>query len=93
MRHDRASIVANGQPVEVNVPCSVADFIAGRGWKATQVVVEHNGHVLRREGLAQAMIREGDRLVLEVPNGNASFTAYYQKKGGVLWVFWKEEQR
>ena len=67
MKPERATIVANGQRQELNIPCSVADFVAGCGWKATQVVVEHNGNVLSRGELSGAMLRDGDRLEIIVP--------------------------
>ncbi len=67
MRSERAAIVANGQRQEVNLPCSVADFVRDCGWKPTQVVVEYNGDVVGREGLGQVMLRDGDRLEIIVP--------------------------
>ena len=67
MMSERAAIVANGQKQEVELPCSVADFVQGRGWKTTQVVVERNGTVMSREGLGRVMLKEGDRLEIIVP--------------------------
>jgi len=67
MKPERGAIVANGQRQEVNLPCSVADFVRGCGWKTTQVVVEHNGTVVGREELGQAMLKEGDQLEIIVP--------------------------
>ena len=67
MKSDRGSIVANGQRHEVNLPCSVADFVHGCGWKPTQVVVEHNGSVLNREVLGRVMLVNGDQVEIIVP--------------------------
>ena len=67
MRSESASIVANGQRQEVKLPCSVADFVQGCGWKTTQVVVEHNGNVVGREALGLVMLGDGDQLEIIVP--------------------------
>lgn len=67
MKSDRVTVVANGQRHEMNLPCSVADFVGGCGWKTTQVVVEHNGNVLGRGDLGQVMLKDGDRLEIIVP--------------------------
>jgi thiazole synthase len=67
MSSERTTIVANGQRQEVNSPCTVADFLSGCGWKATQVVVEHNGKVLGRAELGQILLQDGDRLEIIVP--------------------------
>ena len=67
MKSERASIVANGQRQEVNLPCSVADFVQGCGWKTTQVVVEHNGNVVGREELGRVMLKAGDQVEIIVP--------------------------
>ena len=60
-------IEANGILRSVQTPCSVADFVAGCGYKSTQVVVEHNGNVLARNELAHTMLKDGDRLEVIVP--------------------------
>ncbi len=67
MNHSTARIEANGTPQSVETPCSVADFVAGCGYKSSQVVVEHNGNVLPRNELADTMLQDGDRLEVIVP--------------------------
>ncbi|HUJ09959.1 MAG TPA: sulfur carrier protein ThiS [Verrucomicrobiae bacterium] len=67
MKSERASIRANGLRQEVDLPCSVADFLASYGWKTTQVVVERNGDVLSRAELGNVMLSDGDRLEIIVP--------------------------
>lgn len=67
MKSERTAVVANGQRQEVKLPCSVADFLGSCGWKATQVVVEHNGNVLARGDLGQVILKDGDRLEIIVP--------------------------
>jgi thiamine biosynthesis protein ThiS len=62
MKPESVTIMANGKEEEVGLPCSVANFVTGRGWKPTQVVVEYNGQVLERAELAQTMLKAGDSL-------------------------------
>jgi len=56
MKPELATIFANGNPERVKLPCSVADFVTGHGWKATQVVVEFNGRVLERDEFGKTML-------------------------------------
>jgi sulfur carrier protein len=67
MKPESITILANGKPEQVGLTCSVADFVSGRGWKATQVVVEYNGRVLGRAELTQTMLKSGDSLEVIVP--------------------------
>jgi len=67
MKPESITILANGKEEQVGSPCSVADFVDGCGWKATQVVVEYNGRVLGRAELTQTMLRSGDSLEVIVP--------------------------
>ncbi|HUI06754.1 MAG TPA: sulfur carrier protein ThiS [Verrucomicrobiae bacterium] len=67
MASERAAVRANGQRREIDLPCSVADFVQGCGWKTTQVVVEHNGAVVGRQELGRAMLKDGDQLEIIVP--------------------------
>jgi thiamine biosynthesis protein ThiS len=65
--NNTASIVANGKPLEIALPCSVTDFLAERNLKPTQVVVEYNGEALLRDQFEQVQLREGDRLEVVLP--------------------------
>jgi thiamine biosynthesis protein ThiS len=67
MKPESVTILANGKEEEVGLPCSVANFVTGRGWKATQVVVEYNGRVLGRAEVTETMLKGGDSLVVIVP--------------------------
>ena len=67
MKAERDTILANGKEEQVQLPCSVAEFLASRSWKTTQVVVEHNGRVLRRDELSCVMLGKGDQLEVIVP--------------------------
>jgi thiamine biosynthesis protein ThiS len=67
MKPERISILANGKRQEVDLPCSIADFLKNCGWKLTQVVVEHNGNIVERRELGGISLNEGDRLEIIVP--------------------------
>ena len=67
MRSVEAQIIANGERSPVPVPCTVAQFLAKYGWRATQVVVEYNGEALPRSQTAQTFLKDGDRLEVIVP--------------------------
>jgi sulfur carrier protein len=62
MKPEPVTIMANGKEEEIGSPCSVANFVTGCGWKATQVVVEYNGRVLSRAELTETMLKGGDSL-------------------------------
>ena len=62
MKPETVTIMANGKEEEIGSPCSVANFVTGCGWKATQVVVEYNGRVLSRAELTETMLKGGDSL-------------------------------
>jgi thiamine biosynthesis protein ThiS len=67
MKVEAGTISANGKQEQIDLPCSVGEFLASRGWKTTQVVVECNGRVLGRDELSDVMLRNGDRLEVIVP--------------------------
>ncbi len=60
-------IVANGEQREVELGSSVASFVRGAGLKPSQVVVEYNGRVLRKDEVETATLSEGDRLEIILP--------------------------
>jgi thiamine biosynthesis protein ThiS len=67
MKPDRATIIANGERKEIELPCSVQDFLASCGFRATQVVVEYNGRVLERERVDKVRLENGDRIEVIIP--------------------------
>jgi thiamine biosynthesis protein ThiS len=67
MKPEHATILANGKEEQIQLPCSVAEFVTACGWKATQVVAEYNGHVLSRDEVGGVMLGNGDRLEVIVP--------------------------
>lgn len=60
-------IIANGMATDVPQGCRLVDFLAQRGWKPGQVVVELNGQVVPRAELGGVELRAGDRLEVIVP--------------------------
>lgn len=54
----------NGDAREVPAGLTVEGLLAHLSLSPRMVVVEHNGHILRREALADAAVREGDTLEL-----------------------------
>ena len=67
MRAEFATIIANGQEKQIELPCSVEGFLRLCGWRSTQVVVEHNGTVLSRSTVANVQLQDGDRLEIIQP--------------------------
>jgi sulfur carrier protein len=55
-------ITINGEPHELVQPLTVAELLARLGLDPRQVAVEHNLEIIRRKALADATIREGDRI-------------------------------
>ena len=67
MKPETATIIANGERKEIEVPCSVQDFLVSCGFRATQVVVEYNGRVLERDKADEVHLDEGDRIEIIIP--------------------------
>ena len=55
-------IIANGQPVEARVPCSIEEFLIARLLPPRSVVVEHNGNAVAPSEFARRQLADGDRL-------------------------------
>jgi len=56
------SVIANGQPVEATVPCSIEAFLVARGLLPRSVVVEHNGEAVAPSQFSKREVHQGDRL-------------------------------
>ena len=67
MKAESITITANGEPREIGLPCTVGEFLGRLGWKASQVVVEHNGQVLLKEAVRTTPLRDGDQIEVIVP--------------------------
>lgn len=62
-----ATITANGNPLEIKLPCRLSDFLSQSGWKPTQVVVELNGQVIPRTRIGDIELKDADQLEVIVP--------------------------
>lgn len=57
-----AQVMANGQPVQAVLPCTVEEFLRAQNFFPRSVVVELNGEALAPSEFAQRQLKEGDRL-------------------------------
>lgn len=55
-------IKANGEEVETELPCSIAEFLERRNLLPKSVVVEHNGEAVAPSEFPERTIGNGDRL-------------------------------
>jgi len=58
----KSFVIANGQNTEAPTPCSIAQFLLGRGLLPKSVVVEHNGDAVPPSEFARRQIASGDHL-------------------------------
>jgi sulfur carrier protein len=56
------TVIANGQPVEAKLPCSIEEFLVARSLRPRSVVVEHNGEAVAPSQFQLREVRPGDRL-------------------------------
>lgn len=56
------SVLANGQPVAVTLPCSLEAFLVAQGLLPRSVVVEHNGEAVAPSEFPRRTLQPGDRL-------------------------------
>jgi sulfur carrier protein len=56
------TVIANGQPVEAPLPCSIEEFLLARRLRPRSVVVEHNGEAVAPSQFQQRQVQPGDRL-------------------------------
>ncbi len=57
-----AKVTANKKLTEVNLPCSLKEFIENHGLRAGSVVVELNGSAISPSEFKAKEIQDGDRL-------------------------------
>ena len=55
-------IIANGEHIQANLPCSIEVFLREQGFLPRSVVVEHNGTAVAPSDFANHQLRDGDRL-------------------------------
>ena len=56
------SVIANGNPVAAELPCSLNDFLVAQNLLPRSVVVEHNGEAVAPSEFSQRILNAGDRL-------------------------------
>jgi thiamine biosynthesis protein ThiS len=56
------TVIANGQSVAADLPCSIDQFLRTQNLLPRSVVVEHNGEAVAPSEFAQRELRDGDRL-------------------------------
>jgi len=57
-----ATIIANGQEISAELPCSLETFLLAQGLLPRSVVVEYNGEAVSPSTFAARELRAGDRL-------------------------------
>jgi thiazole synthase len=55
-------VIANGQRVNAEVPCSLEAFLVSQNLLPRSVVVEHNGEAVAPSQFAERILADGDRL-------------------------------
>ena len=55
-------VIANGQAVRANLPCSLESFLRAQKLLPRSVVVEHNGEAVAPSEFARRQVQAGDRL-------------------------------
>jgi sulfur carrier protein len=55
-------VIANGQKITVEFPCSVESFLVAQQLPPRSVVIEHNGEAVAPSQFAQRPLAPGDRL-------------------------------
>ena len=55
-------VIANGQPVAAELPCTIETFLHSQKLLPRSVVVEHNGEAVAPSEFTQRVVRNDDRL-------------------------------
>jgi thiamine biosynthesis protein ThiS len=56
------TIIANGESIAADLPCSIHRFLSDRQMLPRSVVVEHNGEAVAPSEFEARQIQDGDRL-------------------------------
>ena len=59
---DSSFVIANGQQIQSQVPCSIEQFLVAQKLMPRSVVVEHNGEAVAPSEFSQRQLNSGDRL-------------------------------
>jgi thiamine biosynthesis protein ThiS len=57
-----SNVIANGNPVEAALPCSIEEFLIAQKLLPRSVVVEHNGEAVAPSEFSRRLLQAGDRL-------------------------------
>ena len=55
-------IIANGKPIEAQLPCSIEAFLLAQQLLPRSVVVEHNGEAVAPSEFLRRQLNAGDKL-------------------------------
>lgn len=55
-------VIANGQGVAAETPCTVEAFLVAQKLLPRSVVVEHNGEAVAPSEFSKRLVKDGDRL-------------------------------
>jgi thiamine biosynthesis protein ThiS len=55
-------VIANGQPVEADLPCSIEEFLVAQELPPRSVVVEQNGEAVAPSEFSKRQVCANDRL-------------------------------
>lgn len=55
-------VIANGEKIEAELPCTLEKFLVSRSLLPRSVVVEHNGEAVAPSEFPVRMLSPGDRL-------------------------------
>ncbi len=55
-------VIANGNKVSANVPCTIEEFLVAQKLLPRSVVVEHNGEAVAPSEFTSRQLQAGDRL-------------------------------
>lgn len=67
MKVESATITANGESRQIELPLTLGEFLKMCGWRPSQVVIELNGNVIQRSEIAGKQLHEGDQVEIIVP--------------------------
>ncbi len=56
------TVIANGKPLQAELPASLEEFLRAQHLLPRSVVVEHNGEAVAPSEFAHRQVRAGDRL-------------------------------
>ena len=59
---ERGVIIANGEPIEARLPCSIEAFLLAQKLLPRSVVVELNGEAVAPSEFSHRHVKAGDRL-------------------------------